>query len=57
MQDTTAGSQQYATDEQYGNSGTLMEAGGPAAGPVPAMPGDGCPEEYPNERDGVCYQN
>ena len=55
-QDTTAGSEQYATDPQYGGSGTLMEAGGPAAGPVPPMPGGGCPKEYPDERDGACIQ-
>ncbi len=33
----------------------LMEAGGPAAGPVPLMPGGGCPEEYPVRRHGACY--
>ena len=33
----------------------LMEAGGPAAGPVPLMPGGGCPEEYPVQRHGACY--
>jgi hypothetical protein len=33
----------------------LMEAGGPTAGPVPLMPGGGCPEEYPVRRHGACY--
>lgn len=35
--------------------GTLMEAGGPTAGPVPVMPGGRCPEEYPVDRSGACY--
>jgi hypothetical protein len=33
----------------------LMDAGGPTAGPVPLMPGGGCPEEYPVRRHGACY--
>jgi hypothetical protein len=33
----------------------LMKAGGPAAGPVPLMPGRECPEEYPVRRHGACY--
>jgi hypothetical protein len=33
----------------------LLEAGGPQYGPVPAMPGGGCPKEYPVERSGACY--
>ena len=33
----------------------LMDAGGPTAGPVPLMPGGGCPDEYPVRRHGVCY--
>jgi hypothetical protein len=37
------------------NPGTLMNAGGPAAGPVPRMPGGGCPKEFPELRDSVCY--
>jgi hypothetical protein len=32
-----------------------MEAGGPTAGPVPVMPGGGCPDEYPARRHGACY--
>lgn len=32
----------------------LMEAGGPTDGPVPVMPGGGCPEEYPVEEAGAC---
>jgi hypothetical protein len=35
--------------------GSLMDAGGPSAGPVPLMPGGGCPEEYPVRRQEACY--
>ncbi len=59
----------YADDDQYGSlassgstdsngrsvSGTLLEAGGPETGPVPTMPGGGCPDEFPTEKDGACY--
>ncbi len=34
---------------------TLLKAGGPEGrAPVPLMPGGGCPEEYPVEKNGVC---
>lgn len=33
----------------------LMNAGGPTAGPVPLMPGGGCPEEFPLRRGAACY--
>ena len=33
----------------------LLEAGGPTTGPVPTIPGGGCPKEYPVERGGVCH--
>ncbi len=36
------------------NTRRLLEAGGPTGGPVPAMPGGGCPKEYPVERSGTC---
>ncbi len=36
--------------------GTLMNAGGPADGPMPLMPGGGCPVEFPVQRDGACYR-
>lgn len=42
-----------ADKDQYNND--LMEAGGPASGPVPMMPGGACPVEYPVELDGACY--
>jgi hypothetical protein len=35
--------------------GELLKAGGPEKGPVPLMPGGGCPAEYPAERAGACY--
>lgn len=37
------------------SNNTLMEAGGPAAGPVPLMPGGKCPEEFPIQQGGACY--
>ena len=50
-------SRQPATLPRTGQDNTrrLLEAGGPADGPVPAMPAGGCPEEYPVERGGACY--
>ena len=33
----------------------LFESGGPEDGPVPLMPGGGCPEEFPVEKSGGCY--
>lgn len=33
----------------------LLEAGGPAAGPVPLMPDGGCPAEFPAKRGGACH--
>ena len=42
-----------AVEDQYNRS--LFDAGGPASGPVPLMPGGSCPEEYPVERRGACY--
>ena len=39
--------------DRYGN---LLEAGGPTSGPVPLMPGGGCPVEYPVQRGDVCYR-
>ncbi len=40
----------------FTSDGGLMEAGGPEYGPVPTMPGIGCPTEYPILKDGGCYQ-
>ncbi len=36
--------------------GDLLKAGGPSDGPVPLMPGGGCPEGYSVERAGACYR-
>lgn len=38
-------------------NGDLMDAGGPNAGPVPEMPGGGCPAEFPMLRKGTCYSD
>ncbi len=35
--------------------GTLMKAGGPLEGPIPRMPGGGCPKEFPVEKEKGCY--
>lgn len=35
--------------------GELLRAGGSGEGPVPPMPGGGCPREYPVEREAACY--
>lgn len=45
------------TPSSRGNQreGQLLRAGGPEEGPVPPMPGGGCPKEYPVERDTACY--
>jgi hypothetical protein len=42
-----------AVEDQYNRS--LFDAGGPAGGPVPSMPGGSCPTEFPVERSGACY--
>ncbi len=34
----------------------LLEAGGPEDGPVPALPGGGCPAEFPVEQGNACYR-
>jgi hypothetical protein len=55
---TVRGSSQQPSPSRTGQSKSrneLLEAGGPADGPVPVMPGGGCPEEYPVERSGVCH--
>ena len=42
--------------EQDVGSKNLFDAGGPAGGPVPLLPGGWCPSEYPVERGGACYR-
>jgi hypothetical protein len=34
----------------------LLDAGGPTEGPVPLMPGGGCPPEFPTEHNNLCYE-
>lgn len=36
---------------------SLLRAGGPDDGPLPLMPGGGCPREYPLEVSGACYSS
>ena len=35
---------------------TRINTGGPENGPVPLIPGGGCPVEYPIERGDLCYR-
>jgi hypothetical protein len=37
------------------DSGTLLNAGGPTAGPLPTMPDGSCPSQYPDKRPDGCY--
>lgn len=47
---------QYQYDSGGGGSdGSLFVSGGPEDGPVPAMPGGSCPEEFPVARGGGCF--
>jgi hypothetical protein len=50
--ESTAAQDQYQRDT---GKGQLMDAGGPANGPVPIMPDDRCPAEYPVKQNGACY--
>lgn len=36
--------------------GVLFKAGGPSKGPVPTMPGRGCPKEFPVQHGGSCFR-
>ncbi len=38
------------------NRGELMKAGGPPDGPVPTMPDERCPREFPIKKSGACYR-
>lgn len=42
------------TEYQY-NTTPLFESGGPEDGPMPKMPGGGCPDEFPVEKSDGCY--
>lgn len=59
----TADQQQYddAEDQEaatpsQGRDQSLLDAGGPAVGPVPPTPDGGCPKEYPVKRGDVCHR-
>lgn len=57
---TTAAQGQYgdASDDQYQDeSDDLLSAGGSDDGPVPVMPGGGCPSEYPIDLIDGCYRS
>jgi hypothetical protein len=43
------------TTPLYRGNQNLFNAGGPDNGPVPLMPGGGCPVEYPVKRADLCY--
>ena len=43
------------TNEFQYETTPLFTSGGPEDGPVPPMPGGGCPPEYPVEKDDGCY--
>ncbi|MDP9474711.1 MAG: hypothetical protein M3R38_03285 [Actinomycetota bacterium] len=50
----SGGSSSGGSPGQYQYSGgSLMDSGGPKDGPLPLMPGGGCPEGYV-ERNGAC---
>ena len=34
---------------------SLLEAGGPGAGPVPPIPNSGCPKEFPLQKGEACH--
>ena len=43
------------TEEFQYSTTPLFTSGGPEEGPVPPMPGGGCPPEYPVEKSDGCY--
>ena len=55
VDDDTSEFQYDTTTEFLYNTTTLFESGGPEDGPVPPMPGGGCPEEFPVEKGDGCY--
>ena len=44
------------TGPLYRGNQNLFNTGGPENGPVPLMPGGGCPVEYPVRRADLCYR-
>jgi hypothetical protein len=47
---------QSSSENQRDERRKLLEAGGPDQGPVPPMPGGGCPTEFPVEQGNACYR-
>ena len=39
------------------NNSSLLEAGGSKDGPMPLMPGGGCPAEFPIQKDAACHSD
>jgi len=56
-QDREPGPQSRSADEDESDGlDELLEAGGPEEGPVPMMPGGGCPTEFPIKQGNACYR-
>lgn len=53
-EDTSSGGTTQYENTQYDTT-PLMQSGGPEDGPVPTMPGGGCPDEFPVDKDGACF--
>jgi hypothetical protein len=53
--ETTDDFTDYTTYEYQYETTPLFTSGGPEDGPVPPMPGGGCPPEYPTEKGDGCY--
>jgi hypothetical protein len=47
---------QSSDNDRRADRRRLLEAGGPQDGPVPALPGGGCPAEFPVEQGDACYR-
>jgi hypothetical protein len=54
-EDTTDDFTDVTTSEVQYETTPLFTSGGPEDGPVPPMPGGGCPPEYPVEKSDGCY--
>jgi hypothetical protein len=53
-QDTAISQTTSRDDARHQERDLLLEAEGPTEGPVPAMPGHGCPEEHPVAKGDLC---
>jgi hypothetical protein len=52
----TTSRQRSSSENRRDERRKLLEAGGPDEGPVPPMPGGGCPIEFPIEQGKACYR-